>query len=87
MATRFRSCVISKEPKAILAANLRRLRTGVGVSQEELAGRAGVHRTYVSSVERGQRNVSLENIFGLAAALGVDARDLLAPLPTEKERR
>jgi transcriptional regulator with XRE-family HTH domain len=87
LATRFRSCVISQEPKAILAANLRRLRTEVGLSQEELADRAGVHRTYISSVERAQRNVSLENIFGLAAALGVDARDLLAPLPTEKGRR
>jgi transcriptional regulator with XRE-family HTH domain len=81
------SNVISEESKAILAANLRRLRTEVGLSQEELADRAGVHRTYISSVERGQRNVSLENIFGLATALGVDPRDLIAPLPTKKGLR
>jgi transcriptional regulator with XRE-family HTH domain len=38
-----------------------------------------LHRTYISSIERSERNVSLENIFGLAKALGVDPRDLLAP--------
>nr|WP_269765553.1 helix-turn-helix transcriptional regulator [Burkholderia ubonensis] len=65
--------------------NLRRLRTASGLSQEELADRAGLHRTYVSSVERAQRNLSLENIFNLAAGLAVDARDLLAPL-SEDER-
>lgn len=87
MAIRLRSNVISQEPKAILAANLRRLRAEVGLSQEDLADRAGVHRTYISSVERGQRNVSLENIFGLAVALGVDARDLIAPLPADEGQR
>jgi transcriptional regulator with XRE-family HTH domain len=50
-----------------------------GLSQEELAARSGLHRTYVSSVERGVRNVSLENIFLLARALGCDPRDLLEP--------
>lgn len=67
------------DPKTIFARNVRRLRTGAGLSQEELAARAGLHRTYVSSVERGQRNISLENIYALAAALGSDPRDLLAP--------
>lgn len=65
------------DPKEILARNLRRLRTSTGFSQEELAARAGLHRTYVSSVERGQRNVSLENIFALARALGCKTQDLL----------
>ena len=50
------------------------------MSQEELADRARLHRTYVSSVERGERNVSLENIFHLADGLGVDVRELLRPL-------
>lgn len=60
----------SSFPKTVLAENLRRLRTEAGLSQEELADRAGLHRTYVSSVEGGHRNVTLENIFALAEALG-----------------
>lgn len=59
------------DPKIILARNIRRLRLAIGISQEELAARAQLHRTYISSVERHERNVSLENIFRIAAALGV----------------
>ncbi|WP_231511640.1 helix-turn-helix domain-containing protein [Chondromyces apiculatus] len=71
-------------PAAIFGRNLRRLRTSAGLSQEELAARSGLHRTYVSSVERGNRNVSLENIFALAEALKCEPRDLLAP-PRDEE--
>lgn len=56
---------------------LRSLRESKGISQEELADRAGVHRTYVSSVERGRRNISLANIHSLADALGVSPALLL----------
>lgn len=66
-------------PKKLFAANVRRLRLSAGLSQEALADRAELHRTYVSSIERDERNVSLENIFRLAEALGVDPRELLAP--------
>lgn len=66
-------------PTAVFGRNLKKLRASAGLSQEELAARAGLHRTYVSSVERGNRNVSLENIFALAAALKCDPRELLAP--------
>lgn len=69
--------MIDSSPKTILAANLRRIRVATGFSQEALADRAGLHRTYISSIERGRRNVSLENIFILAEALGVDPGDLL----------
>jgi transcriptional regulator with XRE-family HTH domain len=62
-----------------VAANLRRLRAKRGFSQEALAERAGIHRTYVGSVERAERNVSIDNICRLAAAVGVDPRELLAP--------
>jgi len=57
------------------------LRTSVGISQEELADRAGLHRTYISSIERAQRNVSLENIFLIAEALGATPAELLKPIP------
>ena len=64
-------------PKDVLARNVRRLRASTGMSQEELAARAGLHRTYISSVERGQRNVSIENIFALARALGCEPQALV----------
>lgn len=58
---------------------VRELRTAAGLSQEALAELADLHRTYVGSVERGERNISLDNIHALAIALGVRAADLLTP--------
>jgi transcriptional regulator with XRE-family HTH domain len=64
----------------LLAMNLRRLRAQRGMSQEALADRAGIHRTYLGSVERGQRNIAIDNICRLASALEVDVRELLGPV-------
>ncbi len=64
--------------RRLIAANLRRLRAQRGLSQEALADRAGMHRTYLGSVERAERNVSIDNVCRLAWALGVDVRQLLA---------
>lgn len=57
---------------------VRAWRSRLGISQEELAGRAGLHRTYVSDVERGTRNVSLASIDKLAAALEVSVATLFS---------
>ena len=62
----------------ILGSNVRRARLGLGISQEELAFRAEMKRSYVSDLERGTRNPSLKAIGRLAAALGVEPASLLA---------
>jgi len=67
--------------KSLFGKALRTLREERGYSQEELAERAGLHRNYVGGVERGERNVALENIVKLAGALSVRSRDLFDSLP------
>jgi len=64
-----------------LAGNLRHLRGERGLSQEELADRAGLHRRFVGAVERCERNISVDNIGKLVTALGVSAAVLLGELP------
>jgi len=63
--------------RKILAINLKRLRTSKGWSQEQLALESGLHRTFVAHVERGVRNISIDNIERLAVALNVQSHDLL----------
>lgn len=67
--------------KLLFGRALRALREERGYSQEELAERAGLHRNYVGGIERGERNVALENISKLAKALSVRTRDLFDSLP------
>ncbi|UCV03286.1 helix-turn-helix domain-containing protein [Dechloromonas denitrificans] len=62
-----------------LGENLRRLRAQRDWSQEDLAFECQLHRTFVAHVERGKRNISLDNIAKLARALGVPAYRLLVP--------
>ena len=61
-------------------------RDRLGWSQEALALEAGINRTYIGSLESGERNPSLENITRLAVALGVDAADLVRGLQKIKGR-
>lgn len=63
--------------RLVFASNLRRLRLARGLSQELLAELANVHRTYVGSVERGEHNVSIDNMESFAKALNVDLREML----------
>jgi transcriptional regulator with XRE-family HTH domain len=58
-------------------ARVRELRVAAGLSQETFADRCGLDRTYISGIERGRRNVSLENLKVLATALNVTLSELL----------
>ena len=60
------------------AANMRSRRLEKGYSQETLAGIANLHRNYIGSVERGERNVAIDNMEAIAKALDCTIIDLLA---------
>lgn len=68
---------MSKDPRKKFEERIRALRKEVGLSQEGLADSAGLHRTYIGAIERGERNISLINIVQLARALRVKPADLL----------
>ena len=55
---------------------VREERTRLGLSQEELAGRAGVHRTYIGMIERAEKNITLENIEKIAKALKITISEI-----------
>ena len=57
---------------------IRQIRRRLGISQEELGWRAGLHRTYITDVERGVRNISIRSIASLAEALDVSVSNLFA---------
>lgn len=66
-----------------LGKAIRRLRLQAGYSQESFAAVVGVHRTYMGSLERGERNVSLENIEKVAKALNISVSQLFAEAERE----
>jgi transcriptional regulator with XRE-family HTH domain len=60
-----------------IAEIIRSRRTTLGLSQEELGERAGLHRTYIGALERGERNLSVRTLYRVAAALECSPADLL----------
>ena len=66
--------------RARLANRLRLFRVTRGWTQEALAEASGLHRTYISSLERGGRNISIDNIDRLAQALGISISELIDPI-------
>ncbi len=72
--------------KLALGVTIRRHRQRLGLSQEGLAKRAGLHRTYIGSIERGERNITLVNIIRLAQGLEMDIVKLCEEMMTLKDK-
>lgn len=66
----------------VFAENVRRRRVALGLSQEQLAAKAEVHRTYIGMLERCEKNVTIYNIERIAKALGVEPARLLEAIDT-----
>lgn len=62
---------------AEISSRIRSARITAALSQEEVADRAGLHRTYIGAVERAERNLTLRTLYAIANALDVSPRDLL----------
>ena len=60
----------------VFGTNLRKYRNELGVSQEKFAEMCGLHRTYISDIERVQRSIALDNVQKIADALGIDTYKL-----------
>ena len=60
----------------VFGKNVRKYRTSLGISQEKFGEMCGLHRTYISDIERFQRSISLENIQRIANALGIETYKL-----------
>lgn len=64
------------EIKIVFSRNVKKYRISKGLSQEKLAELSGLHRTYISAVERGERSISLDNISKIATALNLEVYKL-----------
>jgi len=73
----FNILYLMKSLKEIFGRQVKRYRKKRGISQEELASLSELHRTYVGAIERGERNVSLNNVEKIASSLDVLVVDLL----------
>ena len=71
----------------MFSTNVKYYRNKAGLSQKELANRSGLHRTYISAIERERRSIALDNIEKIATALDIEARDLFETDMLQSERR
>ena len=65
--------------RQLFARNMRLVRVNAGMSQERMANEAGLDRAFVGTLERGQRNISIDNIELIAKAVGVPPHELMNP--------
>lgn len=72
---------MTKADRARFGEKIRKLRLAKGWTQEELAEKAGLHPTYIGGVERGERNLGLDNLLKLARALNEHPSALFAEFP------
>ncbi|MBI3977020.1 MAG: helix-turn-helix transcriptional regulator [Chloroflexi bacterium] len=77
---------VQRDVRVRFGAAVRRRRLELGISQEELADRAGLHRTYVADVERGARNISLVSIEKLAKGLSLPISLLFSNYGVEADK-
>ena len=70
--------IAKRSARKVFAERMREARLRIGISQESLADLAGLHRTYIGSVERAERNVSIDNMARIAMALRRSLKDLLS---------
>ena len=68
---------MAKDPRKLFGNRVRKLRTGLGLTQEAFALRCEIDRSYMGAVERGERNIALLNICRIADALGVSVSELV----------
>ena len=69
--------IMKLSARELVAKNIRELRQEQGWSQDELAARAGLHRTYIGTIERGEQSITVDSMEKLAAALNVKVSRLL----------
>jgi transcriptional regulator with XRE-family HTH domain len=77
---------VADELPILVGRRIRTLREAAGISQEELAARADLHRNYVGSVERGERNIGILVVQRLATALGLSLAEFFGPFRQRASR-
>lgn len=70
---------MAQHPRETIGLKIREIRRARGLSQQAFADELGFDRTYVGSLERGERNLTLDTVIALAERLGVDVLELLVP--------
>ena len=70
----------------VFGENVRKYRIAMGLSQEDFAEKCGLHRTYISAIERFQRNISIESVQKIADALGMESYRLLMENTTSEDK-